>query len=193
VTECFPAFDINVRKSILMWTAKKSEELRIPSATVFGTLQVTGFSLCETTSTFGENIPSNVPGGVAVPVQEEDISHIRTRKMGRRRMFRWFGGYRKPSFGPDRVCIKTDPAAEIHGRGCDGIQHGPIGISNATVLGRSIAKTDEIRMGDGATYQKILAGNTMVYIFHSLFSGFWNRGSVHDLSVRRWSLPLVIS
>src|SRR5260221_7672104 len=95
----------------------------------------------------------------------------------------------QPSYGPDRVMHYNGfPAAEINGASAPGYSSGQSEAAMAALLNDQLPNGMKFEWTE-LTYQKILAGNTMVYIFPlSVFLGYLVLAAQYE----SWSLPLVV-
>src|SRR5260370_35479409 len=93
----------------------------------------------------------------------------------------------KPTYGPDRVMrYHGFPAAEINGAAAPGYSTGQSESAIAKLLDEQLPNGMKYEWTE-LTYQKILAGNTMVYIFPlSVFIVYL----VLAPQYKTWSFPL---
>jgi len=122
-------------------------------------------------------------------LQPEDISHLRTRNLAGEMIPLGSVVTVKPTYGPDRVMRYNGfPAAEINGAAAPGYSTGQSESAIAKVLDQQLPNGMKYEWTE-LTYQKILAGNTMVYIFPlSVFLVYLVLAAQYE----SWSLPLVI-
>src|SRR5438874_6794660 len=95
----------------------------------------------------------------------------------------------RPTYGPDRVMHYNGfPAAEINGASAPGYSSGQGEAAIAKLLDNQLPNGMKFEWTE-LTYQKILAGNTMAYIFPlSVFLVYLVLAAQYE----SWSLPLVI-
>jgi multidrug efflux pump len=95
----------------------------------------------------------------------------------------------KPTYGPDRVMHYNGfPAAEINGAPAPGYSSGQSEAAMSELLDSQLPNGMKFEWTE-LTYQKILAGNTMVYIFPlSVFLVYLVLAAQYE----SWSLPLVV-
>jgi multidrug efflux pump len=186
----FSSFDINVPQIDSHVDREKAKTYGIPLGDVFDTMQVyLGSLYVNDFNRFGRTYQVNVQAESPYRLQPEDISHLRTRNLAGQMIPLGSIVNVKPIYGPDRVMHYNGfPAAEINGAAAPGFSTGQSETAIAKVL------NDELPFGmkfewTELTYQKILAGNTMVYIFPlSVFLVYLVLAAQYE----SWSLPLVI-
>ena len=169
---------------------EKAKTYGIPLGDVFDTMQVyLGSLYVNDFNRFGRTYQVNVQAESPYRLQPEDISHLRTRNAAGEMIPLGSIVSVKPIYGPDRVMHYNGfPAAEINGAAAPGYSTGQSEAAIAKVL------NDQLPIGmkyewTELTYQKILAGNTMVYIFPlSVFLVYLVLAAQYE----SWSLPLVI-
>jgi multidrug efflux pump len=186
----FSSFDINVPQIDSHVDREKAKTYGIPLGDVFDTMQVyLGSLYVNDFNRFGRTYQVNVQAESPYRLQPEDISHLRTRNAAGEMIPLGSIVSVKPIYGPDRVMHYNGfPAAEINGAAAPGYSTGQSEAAIAKVL------NDQLPIGmkyewTELTYQKILAGNTMVYIFPlSVFLVYLVLAAQYE----SWSLPLVI-
>jgi len=157
---------------------------------VFDTMQVyLGSLYVNDFNRFGRTYQVNVQAESAYRLEPEDISHLKTRNLAGEMIPLGSVVTVKPIYGPDRVMHYNGfPAAEINGAAAPGYSTGQSEAAIAKVLDDQLPNGMKYEWTE-LTYQKILAGNTMVYIFPlSVFLVYLVLAAQYE----SWSLPLVI-
>jgi multidrug efflux pump len=186
----FSSFDINVPQIDSHVDREKAKTYGIPLNDVFDTLQVyLGSLYVNDFNRFGRTYQVNVQAESPYRLQPEDISHLRTRNSAGEMIPLGSVVTIKPTFGPDRVMRYNGyPAAEINGAAAPGFSTGQSEAAIAKILDNQLPNGMKYEWTE-LTYQKILAGNTMVYIFPlSVFLVYLVLAAQYE----SWSLPLVI-
>ncbi len=186
----FSSFDINVPQIDSHVDREKAKTYGIPLGDVFDTMQVyLGSLYVNDFNRFGRTYQVNVQAESPYRLEPEDISHLRTRNLAGEMIP--LGSVVKitPIYGPDRVMHYNGfPAAEINGAAAPGYSTGQSEAAMAKVLDNQLPNGMKYEWTE-LTYQKILAGNTMVYIFPlSVFLVYLVLAAQYE----SWSLPLVI-
>jgi multidrug efflux pump len=190
LTGVFSSFDINVPQIDSHVDREKAKTHGIPLSDVFDTLQVyLGSLYVNDFNRFGRTYQVNVQAESPYRLQPEDISHLRTRNLAGEMIPLGSVVTVKPTYGPDRVMRYNGfPAAEINGAAAPGYSTGQSESAIAKVLNDQLPNGMKYEWTE-LTYQKILAGNTMVYIFPlSVFLVYLVLAAQYE----SWSLPLVI-
>ncbi|HXM92934.1 MAG TPA: efflux RND transporter permease subunit [Candidatus Dormibacteraeota bacterium] len=186
----FSSFDINVPQIDSHVDREKAKTYGIPLGDVFDTMQVyLGSLYVNDFNRFGRTYQVNVQAESPYRLQPEDISHLRTRNLAGEMIPLGSVVTVKPIYGPDRVMHYNGfPAAEINGAAAPGYSTGQSEAAIAKVLDNELPNGMKYEWTE-LTYQKILAGNTMVYIFPlSVFLVYLVLAAQYE----SWSLPLVI-
>lgn len=190
LTGVFSSFDINVPQIDSHVDREKAKTYGIPLGEVFDTMQVyLGSLYVNDFNRFGRTYQVNVQAESPYRLQPEDISHLKTRNAAGEMIPLGSVVTVKPIFGPDRVMHYNGfPAAEINGAAAPGYSTGQSETAIAKVLDDQLPNGMKYEWTE-LTYQKILAGNTMVYIFPlSVFLVYLVLAAQYE----SWSLPLVI-
>jgi multidrug efflux pump len=186
----FSSFDINVPQIDSHVDREKAKTYGIPLGDVFDTMQVyLGSLYVNDFNRFGRTYQVNVQAESPYRLHPEDISHLRTRNLAGEMIPLGSVVTVKPIYGPDRVMHYNGfPAAEINGAAAPGYSTGQSESAIAKVLDDQLPNGMKYEWTE-LTYQKILAGNTMVYIFPlSVFLVYLVLAAQYE----SWSLPLVI-
>jgi len=190
LTGVFSSFDINVPQIDSHVDREKAKTYGIPLGDVFDTMQVyLGSLYVNDFNRFGRTYQVNVQAESPYRLEPEDISHLRTRNLAGEMVPLGSVVKIKPIYGPDRVMHYNGfPAAEINGAAAPGYSTGQSEGAIAKVLDAQLPNGMKYEWTE-LTYQKILAGNTMVYIFPlSVFLVYLVLAAQYE----SWSLPLVI-
>jgi multidrug efflux pump len=186
----FSSFDVNVPQIDSHVDREKVKTYGIPLGDVFDTMQVyLGSLYVNDFNRFGRTYQVNVQAESPYRLQPEDISHLKTRNAAGELIPLSSVVSVKPIYGPDRVMHYNGfPAAEINGAAAPGFSTGQSEAAMAKLLDEQLPNGMKYEWTE-LTYQKILAGNTMVYIFPlSVFLVYLVLAAQYE----SWSLPLVI-
>lgn len=186
----FSSFDINVPQIDSHVDREKAKTHGIPLGDVFDTLQVyLGSLYVNDFNRFGRTYQVNVQAESPYRLQPEDIGQLRTRNSAGEMIPLGSIVTVKPTYGPDRVMRYNGfPAAEINGAAAPGFSTGQSETAISKILDAQLPNGMKYEWTE-LTYQKILAGNTMVYIFPlSVFLVYLVLAAQYE----SWSLPLVI-
>jgi multidrug efflux pump len=186
----FSSFDVNVPQIDSHVDREKAKTYGIPLNDVFDTMQVyLGSLYVNDFNRFGRTYQVNVQAESPYRLQPEDISHLRTRNTAGEMIPLGSVVNVRPIYGPDRVMHYNGfPAAEINGAAAPGYSSGQSETAMAKVLNEQLPNGMKFEWTE-LTYQNILAGNTMVYIFPlSVFLVYLVLAAQYE----SWSLPLVI-
>jgi len=186
----FSSFDINVPQIDAHVDRDKAKTYGIPLGDVFDTLQVyLGSLYVNDFNRFGRTYQVNVQAESPYRLQPEDINHLRTRNSAGEMIPLGSVVTVNSTYGPDRVMRYNGfPAAEINGAAAPGYSTGQSEAAIAKILDDQLPNGMKYEWTE-LTYQKILAGNTMVYIFPlSVFLVYLVLAAQYE----SWSLPLVI-
>ncbi len=186
----FSSFDINVPQIDSHVDREKAKTYGIPLGDVFDTMQVyLGSLYVNDFNRFGRTYQVNVQAESPYRLEPEDISHLRTRNTAGEMIPLGSVVKIKSIYGPDRVMHYNGfPAAEINGAAAPGYSTGQSENAIAKILDAQLPNGMKYEWTE-LTYQKILAGNTMVYIFPlSVFLVYLVLAAQYE----SWSLPLVI-
>src|SRR3984893_8928003 len=186
----FSSFDINVPQIDSHVDREKAKTYGIPLTDLFDTMQVyLGSLYVNDFNRFGRTYQVNVQAESPYRLQPEDIGHLRTRNASGEMIPLGSVVTVKSTYGPDRVMRYNGfPAAEINGAAAPGYSTGQSEAAIAKVLNDELPNGMKYEWTE-LTYQKILAGNTMVYIFPlSVFLVYLVLAAQYE----SWSLPLVI-
>ncbi len=186
----FSSFDINVPQIDAHVDREKAKTYGIPLAEVFETMQVyLGSLYVNDFNRFGRTYQVNVQAESPYRLHPEDIIHLKTRNAAGEMIP--LGSIVSVSsvYGPDRVMHYNGfPAAEINGAAAPGYSSGQSETAMANLLSTQLPNGMQFEWTE-LTYQKVIAGNTMVYIFPlSVFLVYLVLAAQYE----SWSLPLVV-
>jgi multidrug efflux pump len=190
LTGLFSSFDINVPQIDSHVDREKAKSYGIPLGDVFDTMQVyLGSLYVNDFNRFGRTYQVNVQAESPYRLAPEDIGRLKTRNQAGEMIPLGSVVTVRPIYGPDRVMHYNGfPAAEINGAAAPGYSTGQSESSIAKILTEQLPNGMKYEWTE-LTYQKILAGNTMVYIFPlSVFLVYLVLAAQYE----SWSLPLVI-
>jgi multidrug efflux pump len=186
----FSSFDINVPQIDAHVDREKAKTYGIPLGDVFDTMQVyLGSLYVNDFNRFGRTYQVNVQAESPYRLHPEDIVHLKTRNAAGEMIPLGSIVSVHSIYGPDRVMHYNGfPAAEINGATGPGYSSGQSESAIARLLADQLPNGMQFEWTE-LTYQKILAGNTMAYIFPlSVFLVYL----VLSAQYESWSLPLVV-
>ncbi|MCA1247264.1 efflux RND transporter permease subunit [Massilia sp. MS-15] len=162
----FSSYQINVPQLFADVDRVKAKQLGVPLATIYQTLQVNLGSLyVNDFNQFGRTYQVRVQADAQFRSQPEQIAQLKVRN-DRGEMIPLSSLMRlKDSYGPDRVQRYNNyVAADINGGAAPGVSSGQAraimeGLARETLPKGIAYEWTEL------TYQELLAGNTMVYVF----------------------------
>ena len=157
---------------------------------MFDTLQIyLGSLYVNDFNRFGRTYQVNVQAESPYRLHPEDIGVLKTRNAAGEMIPLGSVVNVRPTYGPDRVMHYNGfPAAEINGASAPGYSSGQGEAAIAKLLDNQLPNGMKFEWTE-LTYQKILAGNTMAYIFPlSVFLVYLVLAAQYE----SWSLPLVI-
>ena len=186
----FSSFDINVPQIDAHVDRDKAKTYGIPLQNIFETMQVyLGSLYVNDFNRFGRTYQVNVQAESPYRLHAEDIVRLKTRNSAGEMIPLSSVVTVNPIYGPDRVMHYNGfPAAEINGAAAPGYSSGQSETAMAKLLTNQLPNGMQFEWTE-LTYQKILAGNTMVYIFPlSVFLVYLVLAAQYE----SWSLPLVV-
>jgi len=186
----FSSFDVNVPQIDSNVDREKAKTYGIPLEDIFETMQVyLGSLYVNDFNRFGRTYQVNVQAESPYRLQPEDIVQLKTRNTAGEMIPLSAVMTAKQSFGPDRVMHYNGfPAAEINGASAPGFSSGQGEQAMANLLDAQLPNGMRFEWTE-LTYQKILAGNTMLFIFPlSVFLVYLVLAAQYE----SWSLPLVV-
>ena len=186
----FSSFDVNVPQIDSHVDRDKAKTYGIPLNDIFDTMQIyLGSLYVNDFNRFGRTYQVNVQAESPYRLHPEDIVRLKTRNAAGEMIPLGAVVNVRPSYGPDRVMHYNGfPAAEINGAPAPGYSSGQAEAAMATLLNDQLPNGMKFEWTE-LTYQKILAGNTMIYIFPlSVFLVYLVLAAQYE----SWSLPLVV-
>ncbi|HZX29544.1 MAG TPA: efflux RND transporter permease subunit [Telluria sp.] len=162
----FSSFQINVPQLYADVDRAKAKQLGVPLATIYQTLQVNLGSLyVNDFNQFGRTYQVRVQADAPYRSHADDISQLKVRN-DRGEMIPLSSLMRvKDSYGPDRVQrYNAYVAADINGGPAPGVSSGQARAALEEIARETLPKGVTFEWTE-LTYQEILAGNTMVFVF----------------------------
>jgi multidrug efflux pump len=186
----FSSFQVSVPQVDATVDRERVKTYGVPLADVYETLQVyLGSLYVNDFNRFGRTYQVNVQAEQSFRLQPEQIRRLETRNSQGAMVP--LGSLVKVdrSYGPDQVMHYNGfPAAEINGGPAPGFSSGQAQARISELLGSELPNGMAFEWTE-LTYQEILAGNTMIFIFPLcvLFAYF-----VLAAQYESWTLPLIV-
>ena len=162
----FSSFQINVPQLFADIDRAKAKQLGVPLQTIYQTLQINLGSLyVNDFNQFGRTYQVRVQADAPFRSQAEQIAQLKVRN-GKGEMIPLSSLMRvKDSYGPDRVeRYNAYVSAEINGGPAPGFSSGQAQAALEEITKATLPKGMGYEWTE-LTYQEILAGNTMIYVF----------------------------
>ncbi|KQZ44127.1 efflux RND transporter permease subunit [Duganella sp. Root1480D1] len=162
----FSSFQINVPQLFADIDRSKAKQLGVPLQTIYQTLQINLGSLyVNDFNQFGRTYQVRVQADAPFRSQAEQIAQLKVRN-GKGEMIPLSSLMRvKDSYGPDRVeRYNAYVSAEINGGPAPGFSSGQAQAALEEITKATLPKGMGYEWTE-LTYQEILAGNTMIYVF----------------------------
>ncbi|MGW8391968.1 efflux RND transporter permease subunit [Pseudoduganella sp. HUAS MS19] len=162
----FSSFQINVPQLFADIDRAKAKQLGVPLQTIYQTLQINLGSLyVNDFNQFGRTYQVRVQADAPFRSQAEQISQLKVRN-SKGEMIPLSSLMRvKDSYGPDRVeRYNAYVSAEINGGPAPGFSSGQAQAALEEITKATLPKGMGYEWTE-LTYQEILAGNTMIYVF----------------------------
>ncbi len=162
----FSSYQINVPQLFADVDRVKAKQLGVPLATIYQTLQVNLGSLyVNDFNQFGRTYQVRVQADAQFRSQPEQIAQLKVRNDKGEMIPLSSLMQVKDSYGPDRVQRYNNyVAADINGGAAPGVSSGQAQAIMEQLAKETLPKGIAYEWTD-LTYQEILAGNTMVYVF----------------------------
>ncbi|XLZ71844.1 efflux RND transporter permease subunit [Massilia sp. SR12] len=162
----FSSFQINVPQLFADVDRAKAKQLGVPLQTIYQTLQINLGSLyVNDFNQFGRTYQVRVQADAPFRSQAEQIAQLKVRN-SKGEMIPLSSLMRvKDSYGPDRVeRYNAYVSAEINGAPAPGFSSGQAQAALEAIVKENLPKGMGYEWTE-LTYQEILAGNTMIYVF----------------------------
>jgi multidrug efflux pump len=162
----FSSFQINVPQLFADIDRTKAKQLGVPLATIYQTLQINLGSLyVNDFNQFGRTYQVKVQADAPYRSHAEDIAQLKVRST-KGEMIPLSSLMRvKDSYGPDRVQrYNAYVSADINGGAAPGVSSGQAQAAMERIAKEVLPKGVTYEWTE-LTYQEILAGNTMVFVF----------------------------
>jgi multidrug efflux pump len=162
----FSSFQINVPQLFADVDRAKAKQLGVPLQTIYQTLQINLGSLyVNDFNQFGRTYQVRVQADAPFRSQAEQIAQLKVRN-NKGEMIPLSSLMRvKDSYGPDRVeRYNAYVSAEINGAPAPGFSSGQAQAALEAIVKENLPKGMGYEWTE-LTYQEILAGNTMIYVF----------------------------
>jgi multidrug efflux pump len=162
----FSSFQINVPQLFADVDRTKAKQLGVPLATIYQTLQINLGSLyVNDFNQFGRTYQVRVQADAPFRSKPEDISQLKVRN-DKGEMIPLSSLMRvKDSYGPDRVQrYNAYVSADINGGAAPGVSSGQAQAALEKIAHEVLPKGVSFEWTE-LTYQDILSGNTMIYVF----------------------------
>ncbi|KFI05944.1 efflux RND transporter permease subunit [Massilia sp. BSC265] len=162
----FSSFQINVPQLFADVDRVKAKQLGVPLATIYQTLQVNLGSLyVNDFNQFGRTYQVRVQADAQFRSQPEQIAQLKVRNDKGEMIPLSSLMQVKNSYGPDRVQRYNNyVAADINGGAAPGVSSGQAQAIMEQLAKETLPKGIAYEWTE-LTYQEILAGNTMIYVF----------------------------
>ena len=162
----FSSFQINVPQLFADVDRTKAKQLGVPLATIYQTLQINLGSLyVNDFNQFGRTYQVRVQADAQFRSKPEDIAQLKVRN-DKGEMIPLSSLMRvKDSYGPDRVQrYNAYVSADINGGAAPGVSSGQAQAALEKIAREVLPKGVSFEWTE-LTYQDILSGNTMIYVF----------------------------
>jgi multidrug efflux pump len=186
----FSSYQINVPQLFADIDRTRAKQLGVPLATIYQTLQINLGSLyVNDFNQFGRTYQVKVQADAPYRSHAEDIAQLKVRN-DKGQMIPLSSLMRlKDSYGPDRVQrYNAYLSADINGGAAPGVSSGQAQAAMEKIAKETLPKGVTYEWTD-LTYQEILAGNTMIYVFPlCVLLVFLVLAATYE----SWTLPLAV-